>query len=191
MSDMLQTYYPFKQNSSQVSWITFTNSGQSSTVNLLRTDPDASEDEHFRIMLAQTEIERVKFVVRSYVRTRLSKIEDYARWILSEPLLHGRLSETELKHAQSYADLLTAHFGESVLKALPEGQRSLDDKVTFMPSMITAPDKTKPIFVLARRDCPSVYLPDGTKMEMRKGQISLTQYRVVESLLLQDLVELV
>ena len=49
-------------------------SGQSSTVNLLRSDPDASEDEHFRIMLAQTEIERVKFVVRSYVRTRLSKV---------------------------------------------------------------------------------------------------------------------
>lgn len=51
-------------------------SGQSSTVNLLRTDPDASEDEHFRIMLAQTEIERVKFVVRSYVRTRLSKVSN-------------------------------------------------------------------------------------------------------------------
>ena len=70
-------------------------------------------------MLAQTEIERVKFVVRSYVRTRLSKvsrflfhmclitdlrqIEDYARWISSNPSLHERLSETELKHAQGYA----------------------------------------------------------------------------------------
>ena len=72
-------------------------------------------------MLAQTEIERVKFVVRSYVRTRLSKvprfhlfriglitdlrqIEDYARWISSNPSLHERLSETELKHAQGYAE---------------------------------------------------------------------------------------
>jgi len=142
-------------------------------------------------MLAQTEIERVKFVVRSYVRTRLSKIESYARWIVSNHLLHGRLSETELKHAQSYAALLSTHFEESVLKALPETQQSLDEQITFMPSMITPPDITKPVFVLARRDCPPVYLPDGTKMEMRKGQISLTQYRVVESLLLQDHVELV
>ncbi|KAF9650995.1 GINS complex, Sld5 component [Thelephora ganbajun] len=162
---------------------------QSSTVNLLRTDPEASGDEHFRIMLAQTEIERVKFVVRSYVRTRLSKIEDYARWILSDSSLHGRLSETELKHAQSYADLLTTHFEESVLKALPGNQRSLDDKV--IPPMVTPPDITKPVFVLARRDCPPVYLPDGTKMEMKKGQISLTQYRVIDSLLFQDHVELV
>jgi GINS complex subunit 4 len=44
------------------------------TVQLLRGDPDASEDEHFRIVLAQTEAERVKFVVRSYVRTRLVKV---------------------------------------------------------------------------------------------------------------------
>lgn len=77
-------------------------------------------------MLAQTEIERVKFVVRSYVRTRLSKvshihrsceslitesrqIEDYARWILSNASLHGRLSETELKHAQRYEKQRTLH----------------------------------------------------------------------------------
>lgn len=43
-------------------------------VQLLRADPDTSEDEHFRIMLVQTEIERVKFVIRSYIRTRLHKV---------------------------------------------------------------------------------------------------------------------
>ena len=40
----------------------------------MRADPDSSEEEHFRIMLVQTEIERVKFVVRSYIRTRLHKV---------------------------------------------------------------------------------------------------------------------
>ncbi|KAG6844984.1 hypothetical protein H0H87_001927 [Tephrocybe sp. NHM501043] len=43
---------------------------QSQTVQLLREDASTSEDEHVRIMLAQTEMERVKFIVRSYVRTR-------------------------------------------------------------------------------------------------------------------------
>jgi GINS complex subunit 4 len=47
---------------------------QTETVHLLRSDPDTSEDEHFRIMLVQTEVERVKFVIRSYVRTRLTKV---------------------------------------------------------------------------------------------------------------------
>jgi GINS complex subunit 4 len=40
---------------------------------MLRGDPTSSEEEHMRIMLAQTEVERVKFVVRSYIRTRLYK----------------------------------------------------------------------------------------------------------------------
>ena len=33
-----------------------------------------SEDEHIRITLVQTEIERVKFVVRAYVCTRIYKV---------------------------------------------------------------------------------------------------------------------
>ena len=44
------------------------------TVQALRGDPDSSEAEHARIMLVQTEVERVKFVVRSYIRTRLYKV---------------------------------------------------------------------------------------------------------------------
>jgi GINS complex subunit 4 len=43
------------------------------TVQALRGDPDSSEAEHARIMLVQTEVERVKFVVRSYIRTRFYK----------------------------------------------------------------------------------------------------------------------
>jgi hypothetical protein len=46
---------------------------QTDTVQALRGDPDSSEAEHVRIMLVQTEVERVKFVVRSYIRTRLYK----------------------------------------------------------------------------------------------------------------------
>ena len=43
-------------------------------VNTLRSDPKTSEEEHFKLVLVQTEIERVKFLIRSYVRTRLSKV---------------------------------------------------------------------------------------------------------------------
>ncbi len=43
---------------------------QTDTVQALRGDPSTSEEEHIRIMLVQTEVERVKFIVRSYIRTR-------------------------------------------------------------------------------------------------------------------------
>lgn len=59
---------------SRTKWIEIHTDDQSETVQLLRGDASTSEEEHIRIMLAQVEIERVKFIVRSYVRTRLFKV---------------------------------------------------------------------------------------------------------------------
>ncbi|KAH7886612.1 hypothetical protein F5I97DRAFT_1018176 [Phlebopus sp. FC_14] len=164
---------------------------QSETVQLLRGDPSSSEEEHFRIMLAQTEVERVKFIVRSYLRTRLFKIEKYARYIMTDPEVQQRLSESEVDHARSFARLTDQHFYQSVLQSLPESQQTLDDQPPFVPSMITQPDKSRPVFVHARQDCAPVRLPDGTALEMRKGHISLTPYTVVEQLVARGEVELV
>ncbi|KAI0808048.1 GINS complex Sld5 component [Fomes fomentarius] len=164
---------------------------QSSDVELLRADPDSSEEEHFRIMLVQTEIERVKFVIRSYVRTRLHKIEKYAKYITRTPEIHQRLSKAELEHAQRYARLVEYHFTQAVLQSLPPQQRSLDEDVAFMPPMIPAPNTLRPVFAHALVDCPPMRLPDGSSTEMQKGQTSLTPYYVIEQLLLRGEVELV
>ncbi|TCD70371.1 GINS complex subunit [Steccherinum ochraceum] len=164
---------------------------QTDDVQLLRADPSSSEDEHFRIMLVQTEVERVKFVIRSYIRTRLHKVEKYARHIVSTPELHQKLSKGELDHARRYAKTVEDHFSNSVLRSLPPEQQSLDDNMAFMPPMIPAPDKTHAVFAYARQSCPPVHLPDGSTMELTKGQIVLTPYHVVEHLLIREDVELV
>jgi len=57
--------------------------------------------------------------------------------------------------------------------------------------MISEPDKSRAVFVHARDECPPVRLPDGTTMQMQKGQIVLTPYAVVEQLLEMGTVELV
>ncbi|KAL4072048.1 hypothetical protein J3A83DRAFT_4358361 [Scleroderma citrinum] len=164
---------------------------QSETVQLLRSDPSSSEEEHFRIMLVQTEVERVKFIVRSYLRTRLFKIEKYARYIMTNPEVQQRLSQSEVDHARRFARLTDQHFYHTVLQSLPESQQTLDDEPPFIPSMITEPDKTRAVFVYARQNCPPVRLPDGTVLEMQKGHISLTPYSVVEQLVARGEVELV
>jgi hypothetical protein len=48
-------------------------------VTTLRSDPATSEEEHFKLVLVQTEMERVKYLVRSYVRCRLSKVGPVSR----------------------------------------------------------------------------------------------------------------
>ena len=49
---------------------------QQKMLQTLRSDPQTSEEEHFKLVLVQTEVERVKFLIRSYVRTRLAKVRN-------------------------------------------------------------------------------------------------------------------
>ncbi|KAF8983160.1 GINS complex subunit [Entomortierella lignicola] len=52
-------------------------------------------------ILYQTELERVKFVLRSYLRTRISKIEKFCEYLLSnEDKKFERLSTAEKNYAQ-------------------------------------------------------------------------------------------
>ncbi|KAI0300688.1 GINS complex Sld5 component [Multifurca ochricompacta] len=167
---------------------------QTDTVQALRGDPDTSEAEHARIMLVQTEVERVKFVVRSYIRTRLYKalqIEKFARYIVATSEVQEKLSQAELDHARRFAQLTENHFQASVLQSLPPHQQGLEDNTPFTPPMISGPDKSRAVFVHARDECPPVRLPDGTTMQMQKGQIVLTPYAVVEQLLAMGSVELI
>jgi len=142
-------------------------------------------------MLAQTEVERAKFVVRSYLRTRLFKIEKFARWIMTNPEIQQHLSENEVEHARRFARLIDQHFYNSVLQSLPPNQQTLDDRSPFLPPMITEPDKNHAVFVHARQSCPPVRLPDGSTLTMKKGHISLIPYSVVEQLVLRGEAELV
>ena len=47
---------------------------QQKMITTLRADQATSEEEHFRLVLVQTEMERAKYLVRSYVRVRLHKV---------------------------------------------------------------------------------------------------------------------
>jgi len=144
-----------------------------------------------RIMLAQTEVERVKFIVRSYERTRLFKVEKYARYITSNPEVQERITAAERDYASRHAHLTDRHFYLSVLQSLPESQSHLDDAPAFMPPMITEPDKTRAVFVHALQDCPHVTFPSGASLAIGKGQIFLTPFYVVEQLVARGEVELV
>jgi hypothetical protein len=43
----------------------------------LQGNVNTTEEEHFAVMLVQTEVERIKFVLRSYLRCRLQKVCEF------------------------------------------------------------------------------------------------------------------
>ncbi|KAJ7904990.1 hypothetical protein B0H13DRAFT_2509863 [Mycena leptocephala] len=185
---------------------------QSDTIQLLRGDPSTSEEEHIRIMLAQTEVERVKFIVRSYVRTRLFKIENYARYIIANEDVQTRITAAERDYASRrvgslvrpaillvlmssfvnrHAHLIDRHFYASVLQSLPESQAGLDDIPNFiMPPMVTEPDTTRAVFAHARKKTVA-RTPEGKTVDLAKGSLTLLSFAAVADLVAKGDVELV
>ncbi|KAL1413039.1 GINS complex subunit [Vanrija albida] len=147
---------------------------QQSMLDTLRADPQTSEEEHFRLVLVQTEMERAKYLVRSYVRVRLHK------HILATPDLHALLSGAELAHAHKYADLLGAHYAHSVLDSLPEWLRRVDESYGDGVSMVTKPNDNTPVLVLCRKDCGEVMLEHGDTAYLAEGTTHLVRYHLVE-----------
>ncbi|KAJ7629422.1 hypothetical protein DFH06DRAFT_1102429 [Mycena polygramma] len=165
---------------------------QSDTIQLLRGDPSTSEEEHIRIMLAQTEVERVKFIVRSYVRTRLFKIENYARYIIANEDVQTRITAAERDYASRHAHLIDRHFYASVLQSLPESQAGLDDIPNFiMPPMVTEPDTTRAVFAHARKKVTVPTSDRGRTIDLAKGSLTLLAFGAVAALVAKGEVELV
>ncbi|KAJ7090563.1 hypothetical protein C8R43DRAFT_908391 [Mycena crocata] len=164
---------------------------QSDTIQLLRGDPSSSEEEHIRIMLAQTEVERVKFIVRSYVRTRLFKIENYARYIIANEEVQTRITAAERDYASRHAHLIDRHFYASVLQSLPESQAGLDDIPNFiMPPMITEPERTRAVFAHALKNTIAK-TPEGKIVDLARGSLTLVSFAAVADLVASGDVELV
>lgn len=158
----------------------------------LQGNVNTTEEEHFAVMLVQTEVERVKFVLRSYLRSRLNKIEKYTPFILATPEVQRNLSELEQNYVQRFGDLMGSHFKVSTLNNLPAHMHSLAEENPNMPSMITEPNKSTAVFFRVREDdVPALLLPDGKTVNLPKGSVHLAQYSLLETLLLREMIELV
>ncbi|KAJ0633016.1 putative GINS complex subunit Sld5, GINS subunit, domain A protein [Helianthus annuus] len=84
----------------------------------------ANDEDPLTVSLYQMDIDRTLFLLRSYLRTRLQKIEKFMFHIQKTEDLWARLSRQEQKFAkQSIADLKT-HLEQSVLSKLPDRYQS-------------------------------------------------------------------
>lgn len=86
----------------------------------------------FLYVVHKLELERIKFLLASYLRCRLEKIEKYATYILSEeaqrPESEKRLSKEELKFAKEYRDLMENHFYQVAVRHMPSNLQQNDEQ---------------------------------------------------------------
>ncbi|KAL9057764.1 MAG: hypothetical protein Q9162_002105 [Coniocarpon cinnabarinum] len=119
----------------------------------------------FGLIIIQTELERFKFLVRSLLRSRISKIDAHTLHILSqhdpsyrtdsqtqreEPQDREKplLSESEARYAATHTALLERHYSSLFLSSFPPKLRRMDDRAgAGGVGMVEGPDLNAAVFV--------------------------------------------
>ncbi|KAF5593597.1 DNA replication complex GINS SLD5 [Fusarium subglutinans] len=112
---------------------------------------DMDPKTNFALIVIQTELERYKFLVRSFLRARIAKIDKHTLHYLSTQELRDRMSPTEAAYATRHQALLHNHYLSSFLASFPQQLQNLNDTAGNI-SMIDSPDLDTAVFVRMLRD---------------------------------------
>eukprot|EP00158_Paraphelidium_tribonemae_P000610 Partr_v1_DN22986_c0_g1_i2_m42472 putative GINS complex subunit 4 (Sld5 homolog) len=142
-------------------------------------------DESRRIEMMELDLDRAKYLLKSYLRARLDKIEKFAPLIMASSEHVEKLSVPERDFCHSFANMLHAHYFQSTFDRLPEKLHEL------LPQLVIAPNMSLPVFIRVLDDIGTILLDDEQTLSLEKGCVYLTQYRHISSLLeYKDKIEL-
>lgn len=107
-----------------------------------------SGDFKLQLMIIETDIERLNFLVRMYLRARLAKLDDHNLHYINLTLDPDSklLSKVELEYLRNHFKALTKLYNNSFLKRMPQFLTLLDD-TSGGQSMISSPDTDELVFV--------------------------------------------
>jgi GINS complex subunit 4 len=149
-------------------------------------------DEEFAISLYQMEIDRVKYLLVSYLRSRLAKIEKHVLHIMGSQELSSRLSEREKLYARRYMDMMESHFNDSVLNSFPAKFRALHEKKADN-NMIDEPDLDSFVFCKVTTDLGELQMDErgDQRTVLEEGDVHILRYRPVRELVADGSIELI
>ncbi|XP_054744567.1 DNA replication complex GINS protein SLD5 [Anastrepha obliqua] len=144
----------------------------------------------FRFIVHQMELERIRYVMASYLRCRLQKIENYTRHILNEDeardVSEKRLSPEESKYAQEYGDNVEQYFQQVALQYMPNMQRSEAEQRIVRPNLMSH------VFIKANVAVPAVVVGvDDEEVDLAAGSPHIIPYQLVSDLIHKNQAQLI
>eukprot|EP00246_Nothoceros_aenigmaticus_P013449 TRINITY_DN4638_c0_g1_i2.p1 TRINITY_DN4638_c0_g1~~TRINITY_DN4638_c0_g1_i2.p1 ORF type:complete len:219 (-),score=37.28 TRINITY_DN4638_c0_g1_i2:99-731(-) len=147
------------------------------------------------LSIYRMDLNRTLFLLRSYLRTRLCKIDKHVLHVLSTPENLRKLSDDEQQYAERYLDILEKHLRNSVLDKLPDGYTSLIKQVESAEGedMIPKPDLNTFVFCKSKDIVGSLQLDDKGEqtVDMTPDDLHILRYSAVRTLVENDRVEFV
>eukprot|EP00741_Cyanophora_paradoxa_P021361 tig00021350_g20620.t1 len=146
---------------------------------------DEQEEELFYNQLRMMDNDRVKFVVRDYLRVRLKKIQEMFMFILNNPGQRQRLSEPELRFAEGLRKLFEEHCSRSALDRLPPDHRRLEVQNQH-ENMIPEPNMDQFVTSRVLTDIGSFQLSEEHDPTiLKKDNVLVAKYSAIKNLLEQ------
>lgn len=142
-----------------------------------------------RGVVHKMELERIRYIVSSYLRTRLAKIERFGEAILAEEEARDEeskhLSESEAVFAKAYVDNMNAHFNQILLRHIPESFHDDPKKRMVKPNLMST------VFVRVNSSSASVVInEEDEELEMRAGSQHVVPYKLISDLLRRNKLQL-
>lgn len=145
-----------------------------------------------RALVHRMELDRIRYVISSYLRTRLEKIERYTIHILSEEdnrsPEEAYLTPGELRFAKEYLASMETLFKTIALQNMPPScQRFEVNKFAIKPNMQAH------VFLRAKEKVTGIILP-GTlneEIDFEEGSQHIIQYSAVAHLVKSGVVQLI
>ncbi|MPD00971.1 DNA replication complex GINS protein SLD5 [Portunus trituberculatus] len=135
------------------------------------------------------QIDRIRYVLSSYLRVRLEKIERYAHHLLEKDAsvtdpLQAVLSPQEASYAKEYVSSMESHFQKVVLQQMPEIIRGFD-----AVKECVKPNLESYVFFKVKKAVPGVLVEDfrgegrDEEVDLEEGSQYLMRYNTVKDLL--------
>lgn len=147
---------------------------------------EANQTTQFLTSMLEMDADRVQYVLASYLRVRLAKIERYALYTLAQPAVRARLSDAETAFVKSFVDSLERHFQSSFLSRLPDNPkvRALDTQDGDV-DMIPEPELDAYVFVRVLVAHEDIELATVGRLRLDRNQVIGLPYRDVRDYLQQ------
>lgn len=145
-------------------------------------------DFKLQLMIIETEIERLSYMLRLYLRSRLSKIDKYTIHYISETSNPEEgsqedsllVSKQEMEYMHQHFKILTQLYNNSFLKKMPHFLTFLDD-TSGGQSMISKPPVNNHVFVKLVSKKPFVIsLDEDEDLELTENGIYVVKYKFIK-----------
>ncbi|ALC46734.1 Sld5 [Drosophila busckii] len=148
------------------------------------------EKNDFRYVVHQMELERIRYIMTSYLRCRLQKIETFTQHILNQEAAREpadkRLSPEEAKFAQEFATHMDEYFHKVATQYMPSQQRGEAEQRIVTPNLMSH------VFLKANVAVSGVIVGvDDEEVDLTPGSQHIIPYQLVADLIQKNQAQLI